>query len=69
MSYCSVAFYDIPSEKTNLHTSLGYGYKSDFTQGDRGKPGPDKYNLKSSIELSKEKLKGPKFALGRDVII
>ena len=47
-------------------TGLGKGTKSDFTKGDKNKPGPDKYKTKSAFDLSNSKAKGISFKLGRE---
>ncbi len=47
-------------------TALGYGIKSDFTQGDKNKPAPNSYNIKSQFEsVPVFPTKGKTMGLGR----
>lgn len=60
-SYCGTAFYELPSQKFKRGAALGYGNKSDFTLGDKFKPSPQQYNLKTCFETNKFKGKGSSF--------
>lgn len=53
------SIYNIPDQKNLRYTSLGFGKKYDLMPLEgRGVPGPNYYNIKSHIEIMKEKKKG-----------
>ena len=58
-------FYNLPSMRMTRSTSIGYGTKSDFTQGSKWKS-PVFYNFKSDFDQKNPSSPQYTFGLGRD---
>ena len=60
---CPNAFYTVDSQLSNRKASFGYGNKSDFTRTLTVSPPVTKYEIKTFLDLSKDK--GKSFGLTR----
>jgi len=63
---CSQICYDLPPVRNPRATSLGFGTKSDFTQGVTNNPAPNVYQVKDFVVENKKK--GFSFGLSREAM-
>jgi hypothetical protein len=60
--------YDLPEIKARRTCSFGVGFRRLFNNLDKS-PSPQKYNLRSSLEIGMEKGKGPKLVAKVPIIV
>jgi len=67
-SSCNQAFYDLPPIREKRTTSMGYGFKYDFTKINGQSPAPNAYAA-SSIFDEQNKKRGFSFGLSREQML